>query len=160
MSEEKTNAMRILDRAKLPYAMRTYEVTDGAIDGVSVAKKIGEDPARVFKTLVTMGHSRKYYVFVLPVAEELDLKAAAKSVREKSVELIPVAEIQRVTGYIRGGCSPIGMKKPYGTRVDESAKGFGTIFFSGGRIGTQIEMNAEALCSLIGGEFERLTKNV
>ena len=145
----KTNAMRILDKAKIDYRHYTYEHEDNAIDGVSVAMKLHQDPARVFKTLVTKGHSKEYYVFVIPVAKELRLKEAAKAVGEKSVEMIPVKEINKVTGYIRGGCSPIGMKKQYRTVLDSSCEQHETIFFSGGKIGFQIEMNPMELKELI-----------
>ena len=120
MAPPKTNVCRLLDKAGARYEMRTYDVADGHIDGPSVAAKVGQDPARVFKTLVTRGHSGAYCVFVLPCNRELDLKAAAKAAGEKSVEMIHVAEINRVTGYIRGGCSPLGMKKPYRTVFDSS----------------------------------------
>lgn len=112
MAEAKTNAMRMLERAKIPYEMHTYDHSDGQIDGISVARKVGLDPDTVFKTLVTRGASREIYVFVLPVAKELDLKKAARSVGEKSIELVKIEEINKLTGYIRGGCSPVGMKKP------------------------------------------------
>ncbi|MBQ5754337.1 MAG: aminoacyl-tRNA deacylase, partial [Oscillospiraceae bacterium] len=118
--EAKTNAMRILEREKISYTALEYEHGDGAIDGVSVAAKMGEDPALVYKTLVTQGASRNYFVFVIPVAAELDLKKAAKSVGEKNVAMIHVADINKVTGYIRGGCSPVGMKKQFVTVMDES----------------------------------------
>ena len=131
----KTNAMRILDREKIAYRQHSYEHSDGAVDGISVAMKLGQDPSRVFKTLVTQGHSREYYVFVIPVAKELKLKEAARAVGEKSVEMIKVSEINRVTGYIRGGCSPIGMKKHYPTVVDASCEGIDSIIVSGGKIG-------------------------
>ena len=119
--EAKTNAMRILERAKVPYTAHEYAHEEGvAVDGVTVAASMGEDPACVYKTLVTQGASRNYFVFVIPVAAELDLKAAARSVGEKSVAMIHVADINKVTGYVRGGCSPVGMKKQYTTVFDES----------------------------------------
>ena len=148
--EEKTNAMRILERAKLPYAAHTYPHGDGPVDGVTVAQSMGQDPARVFKTLVTRGASKEYRVFLVPVEKELALKAAARAAKEKSVEMIHVSELNAVTGYIRGGCSPIGMKKRFFTVVDESALAFDTIFFSAGRIGAQIEMSPRDLCMLVG----------
>ena len=138
--EAKTNAMRMLERMKISYTPHEYDHDDGAIDGVSVATKLGQDPARVFKTLVTQGASRSYFVFVIPVAAELDLKKAAKSVGEKSVAMIHVADINRVTGYIRGGCSPVGMKKQFVTVLDESILAQPTVMVSGGRIGTQVEL--------------------
>lgn len=153
----KTNAMRLLDSAGLSYTSHTYDASDGSIDGVSVAHKLGEDPEKVFKTLVTQGASRNYYVFVLPVENELDLKKAARAVKEKSIEMIPVKAINQVTGYIRGGCSPIGMKKPYPTVVDETAVLFDTIIFSGGKIGFQIEMAPEDLFSLLDAQVCDIT---
>lgn len=137
--EAKTNAMRILEREKVLYTAHEYPHEEGvAVDGVTVANSMGENPACVFKTLVTQGASRNYFVFVIPVAEELDLKAAARSVGEKSVAMIHVAEINRVTGYVRGGCSPIGMKKQYITVFDTSVQEQEKVYVSGGRIGTQI----------------------
>ena len=119
--EAKTNAMRILERAKVAYTAHEYPHEEGvAVDGVTVAASIGEDPACVYKTLVTQGNSKNYFVFVIPVAAELDLKAAARSVGEKSVAMIHVADINKVTGYVRGGCSPVGMKKQYKTVFDET----------------------------------------
>lgn len=155
---DKTNAMRLLDRAKIPYRVHAYTAEDGRIDGVSVAEKVGLPAERVYKTLVTAGHSRAYYVFVIPVERELDLKKAAKSVGEKSVEMIHVADINRVTGYVRGGCSPLGMKKAYVTRVDGSAEKFAAIAVSGGRIGTQVELNPDALKTLARAEYADLVQ--
>ena len=152
MAVVKTNAMRLLDAAGISYTSHTYDASDGSIDGVSVAQKLGEEPERVFKTLVTVGASRNYYVFVLPVENGLDLKKAARTVKEKSIEMIPVKDINKVTGYIRGGCSPIGMKKQYPTVVDETAILFDTIIFSGGKIGFQIEMAPDDLFALIGAQ--------
>lgn len=137
--EAKTNAMRMLDKAKVAYTAHEYPHEEGvAVDGVTVAQSMGEDPACVFKTLVTQGASRNYFVFVIPVAAELDLKAAARSVGEKSVAMIHVADINKVTGYIRGGCSPVGMKKLYTTVFDQSALDQEKIYVSAGRIGLQI----------------------
>lgn len=147
--ENKTNVMRILDKAEIPYQFYFYEHNDGAIDGVSVASKLGQQVERVFKTLVTRGASREFYVFVLPVAKELDLKAAAKAVGEKSVEMIHVDEINKATGYIRGGCSPIGMKKAYTTVVDASCKELPSMIFSGGKIGAQVELKPQDLLDFI-----------
>ena len=138
MAKPKTNAMRMLDKAKVNYTFHEYDHSDGAIDGVAVAAKLGQDPARVFKTLVTQGASRNYFVFVIPVAAELDLKAAARSVGEKSVAMIHVADINKVTGYVRGGCSPVGMKKQYVTVFDASALQQEKIYVSAGRIGLQV----------------------
>lgn len=152
----KTNAMRILDRAKIAYTAHTYPHDDGAIDGVSVAHKMGQPPERVFKTLVTKGSGKDYFVFVIPVEKELDLKAAARAVGEKSVEMIPVKEIQPVTGYIRGGCSPVGMKKAYPTVIDDSCRQQESVIFSGGKIGCQIETAPDALISLIGASVAKI----
>ncbi|MFA9463216.1 MAG: Cys-tRNA(Pro) deacylase [Velocimicrobium sp.] len=146
--EIKTNAMRILDKNKMKYKMYQYE-SDGFLDGVTVANKLGQSLDVTFKTLVAQGKSKEYYVFVIPVAKELELKKAAKAVSEKSVELIPVKEITSVSGYVRGGCSPIGMKKQYKTIIHRSALERESIIFSGGRIGTQIEMNPKELLDLI-----------
>ena len=134
MAEFKTNVMRMLDKEKVPYTPHTYDHGDGAIDGASVAAKMGQDPARVFKTLVTQGAGKSYFVFVVPVLAELDLKKAAKSVGEKSVAMLHVADINKVTGYVRGGCSPLGMKKAYRTVFDRSALAGASIIVSGGRI--------------------------
>ena len=158
MKEIKTNAMRILDKQKLAYQVHTYPHHDKeAVDGVSVAAMLNEDPAHVYKTLITQASSKAYYVFVIPVVKELNLKAAAKSVGEKSVEMIPVSEIQKVTGYIRGGCSPIGMKKQYQTIIDESCTKWDTIIISGGKIGTQIELSPEQLLDFIHGGIDIIT---
>lgn len=148
MKENKTNAMRLLERAEAPYTAHAYPHEDGAIDAVAVAGKLGQDPRRVFKTLVTQGHSRAYYVFVIPAPCELDPKAAARAVGEKSVEMIPVKDINKVTGYIRGGCSPIGMKKAYPTVFDQSATEHETLYVSAGRIGLQIEAAPDTLIAL------------
>ena len=147
--EAKTNARRILERAKVPYTAHEYAHEEGvAVDGVTVAASMGEDPACVYKTLVTQGSSKNYFVFVIPVAAELDLKAAARSVGEKSVAMIHVADINKVTGYVRGGCSPLGMKKAYRTVFDRSALAGASIIVSGGRIGYQIELAPEELIRL------------
>lgn len=149
MSTLKTNAMRILDKAGILYKTYTYDHSDGLIDGASVAKKMGQPVNQVYKTLVTQGTSREYYVFVIPVADELDLKAAARSVSEKAVEMIKVSDINKVTGYIRGGCSPIGMKKEYKTVLDSSCKELDTIIISAGKLGHQIELSPNDLMRLI-----------
>ena len=138
--EAKTNAMRLLERANVRYTAHEYPHQEGAtVDGATVARLTGQDPARVFKTLVTQGADRSYYVFVVPVQAELDLKKAAKAAGVKSVAMIHVADINKVTGYIRGGCSPLGMKKLYKTVYDQSCLAQPTILVSGGRIGVQIE---------------------
>ena len=138
--EAKTNAMRMLDSAHVNYVLHTYDTSDGQIDGLAVARKCGEDPEQVFKTLVTQGNDKNFYVFVVPVENELDLKACARSVGVKSVEMIHVRDLLKTTGYIRGGCSPIGMKKKYTTVYDETIVLFDTVLVSGGRIGTQVEI--------------------
>lgn len=143
----KTNAMRILDKKKIPYITHEYEPT-GEIDGLSVAKKLNQDENKIFKTLVTVASDKNFYVFVIPVNEELDLKLAAKSVGVKSLAMIHVVDINKVTGYIRGGCSPIGMKKLYKTVFHNSALNFESICVSGGKIGTQIEINPTSLINI------------
>ena len=159
MSEcEKTNAMRMLESADIPYSAHTYPHGEDAVDGVTVARLTGGAPAQVFKTLVTVGAPNRYYVLVIPVAKELDLKAAARAVGEKSLEMIHVKDINRVTGYIRGGCSPVGMKKLYPTVLDEDCLYFDTILVSGGRIGLQIEVSPRALADLIGARILPITR--
>ncbi len=138
----KTNAMRILDTLEIPYEVRTYEGGEFT-DGVSLADRLGAPRESTFKTLVAAGKGGGYFVFVIPVAEELDMKAAAKAVGEKSVELIPVRDLQKVTGYIRGGCTAIGMKKDYPTVIDETCVLFDMIMVSGGRIGSQILLSPD-----------------
>lgn len=157
MSCEKTNAMRILDKAGIRYHAYSYDPSDGKIDGISVAGKLGLSVEKVFKTLVTQGTGREYYVFVIPVAAELDLKAAARAVGEKAVEMIKVTDINKVTGYIRGGCSPIGMKKMYKTVLDSAAESFESIIVSAGKIGHQIELNPLELMKLIHGGIASVT---
>lgn len=154
----KTNAMRILDSKKVSYEMLSYESEDGKIDGISVAHKIGVDEKNVFKTLVAQGTSKELYVFVIPVAEELDLKNAAKIAGEKKIEMIAVKDIMKYTGYIRGGCSPIGMKKNYKTFIHESAEDLDFIIFSAGKIGHQIKINPKDLLNIVEGEFAFLIK--
>lgn len=153
--ETKTNAMRILDKNHIAYAVFTYDC-DGFMDGVTVANSINQPLEKVFKTLVAQGKGREYFVFVIPVADELDLKKAAASVHEKFVELIAVKDINAVTGYIRGGCSPIGMKKLYKTVVHQSAAQLDRILFSGGRPGAQIEMSPADLAAVIPVLYEDL----
>ena len=155
--QTKTNAMRMLEKEKVAYTSHEYDHDDGAIDGVSVATNLGQDPARVFKTLVTQGASRSYFVFVIPVAAELDLKKAAKSVGEKSVAMIHVADINKVTGYIRGGCSPVGMKKQFVTVIDASAQDKPTVMVSAGRIGAQVELAPADLARVAKARFESIT---
>jgi Cys-tRNA(Pro)/Cys-tRNA(Cys) deacylase len=148
---EKTNAMRKLDALKIEYGQHTYVDTD-AISGVEVAAVLGQDPGQCFKTLVTVGKTGQHYVYMVPVAEELDLKKAAKAVGEKSIEMIKSKELLPLTGYIHGGCSPIGMKKFFKTTIHETAADYETIFFSGGRIGFQIELGTDDLAKVI--EFQ------
>ena len=150
--EVKTTAMRILDRLKLPYTLNSYECKE-FIDGVHIADMLGQDPAQSFKTLVCSGKGGGYYVFVLPVARELDLKKAARAVGAKAVELLPVKEINAVTGYIRGGCTAIGMKKQYPTVIDQSAGEFDRIIISGGRIGSQIFLAPDDFIKATGGSY-------
>lgn len=157
MDNTKTNAMRIVEKAGISYKTLSYDHSDGLIDGISVAGKMGIPVEKVFKTLVTQGHSRNYFVFIIPVAAELDLKAAAKAVGEKSVEMIKVADINKVTGYIRGGCSPIGMKKDYVIVLDSSCQFLDMIIFSAGKIGHQIEMAPDDLIKLIQCKVEHIT---
>lgn len=145
--EQKTNAMRILDKNKIAYTVNTYEC-DEFIDGVTVADQLGQPYESSYKTLVAVGKSGGHYVFVLPIAEELDLKAAARAVGEKSVELIHVKDIFALTGYIRGGCTPIGMKKAFPTVIHESAAEFDTVIISGGRIGAQILLDPADLVTV------------
>ncbi len=156
MAKVKTNAMRILDTQKVPYEILTYDANDGKIDGVAVAGKIGRDAAQVYKTLVAVGASKNLYVFVIPVKAELDLKKAAKEAGEKKVEMLPVKDIQKFTGYIRGGCSPIGMKKNYPTFLDESAREIETIIVSAGKIGFQVELAPDQLIQATEGEYANL----
>ena len=158
MSEEKTNVMRVLDQKKVPYTPHHYAHPDGAVDGASVAALIAKDPASVCKTLVTQGASKKYYVFVIPVLKELDLKAAAKAVGEKSIEMIKQAQLLPLTGYVHGGCSPVGMKKQFPTVFDQSVEGLDAITVSAGKIGAQVEVAPAALAGLVRGRFAPVAK--
>ncbi|TYR79325.1 Cys-tRNA(Pro) deacylase [Priestia megaterium] len=158
MAKSKTNAMRILDAEKIEYKMMTYSREDGKIDGVSVAEKIGREADIVYKTLVAQGASKAYYVFLIPVEAQLDLKKAAKVVKEKKVEMIAVKDIQKITGYIRGGCSPIGMKKLFPTFIDERSQLLETIIVSGGSIGVQIELKLENLVKVTNATLTDLVK--
>ena len=151
--ELKTNAMRFLDKNKIGYDIQTYQC-DEFVDGITVAKKLGQPPEETFKTLIAKGKTGSYYCFLLPVELELDLKKAAKSVGEKSVELLPVRDITKVTGYVRGGCTPIGMKKQFMTVIHNSAAELDMFYISGGRIGTQIKLSPTALVSAIRGKFD------
>lgn len=150
--EIKTNAMRILETKKIPYTTHTYEC-DEFIDAIQIADMLSLPYEKVYKTLVTQGTSKNYYVFVIPIAEELDMKKAAKSVGEKSVAMLHVKDINAVTGYIRGGCTPIGMKKQYTTRIEQSAQALDKIIVSGGKLGMQIELSPQALATASAAEF-------
>jgi Cys-tRNA(Pro)/Cys-tRNA(Cys) deacylase len=158
VAKVKTNAIRILDSKKIAYEALTYDNQDGKIDGVSVAVKIGRDPREVYKTLVAQGASKSIYVFVIPVEAELDLKKAAKAAREKNVEMIPVKDILKWTGYIRGGCSPIGMKKEYKTFIDESCLELENMAVSAGKIGVQIVIDPKMLVNLTRAETPDVRK--
>lgn len=153
MREYKTNVMRILDKNKLNYKIYSYIESD-AISGIEVANYLNQDLNRVFKTLVTIGNSNQYYVFLVPVGSDLDLKKAAKCVGEKSIELIKSKDLLPLTGYIHGGCSPIGMKKQFETIIDIGSKQFETIIFSAGKIGYQVEIDLESLKKVIGYRLE------
>lgn len=155
--EVKTNAMRILESLKIPFVQYTYEC-DEFVDAMQTADLIGQPYEKLYKTLVTQGNSKNYFVFVIPIAEELDLKKAAKAVGEKSVEMIHVKDINAITGYIRGGCTAIGMKKQYVTRIDESAAARERMIVSGGRIGSQIELVPADLAKAVRAEFVDLIK--
>lgn len=152
----KTNVMRILEIQGMKYTGHPYEANKER-DGVSVAGKIGKPVEQVFKTLVTQGEGSNYYIFVVPVAKELDLKAAARAVGAKSVEMIKIADITKVTGYIRGGCSPIGMKKQYKTIIDSSCEDWETIIVSAGKIGYQIELSPSDLIKLTDAQKQQIS---
>ena len=156
-SMEKTNVMRLLDQKKAPYQSYSYAST-GAISGVDVAAALGQDPAKVFKTLVTVGKTGQHYVFVIPVAQELDLKKAAKAAGEKSIEMIRSKDLLPLTGYVHGGCSPIGMRKFFPTFVDRSVSNHETFCFSAGKIGYQVEMSPETLAKMIRFTLADLTE--
>lgn len=160
MKEDKTNVMRILDREKVKYTPHFYE-SDGQVDGVHVAETLGIPFERCFKTLVTFFKATNgktdYYVFCIPVDAELDLKAAARAAGVKSVEMLAVKDLLKTTGYIRGGCSPIGMKKQFPTFIDTAAKNVDEIYVSGGKIGTQVELAADEISKLTGAEFADIT---
>ena len=155
--EGKTNAMRILERNKIPYETISYEC-DEFIDGLHTAEKTGTPVEQTFKTLVAQGKSKEYYVLVIPIAEEVDWKAAARILGEKSIEMIHVKDITKITGYVRGGCSPLGMKKLYPTIIQESAQQFDTIYVSGGRIGSTILVNPNALAQVVNAKFADFTE--
>lgn len=154
---KKTNAMRILESEKINFEIIEYSTKDG-IGGVDVAEKLGEDKDRVFKTLVTETKAGEHFVFVVPVSSELDLKKAAKVSGSKKVEMIPQKKLLPLTGYIHGGCSPVGMKKEFKTFVDSSAENLDFFYVSGGKVGMQIKVNPKELVGLIGGEFADIKK--
>ena len=154
--EAKTNAMRMLDKNKVSYEALNYEC-DVFIDGLHTAQKTGAPVEQSFKTLVAQGKSGQHYVFVIPIAEEVQLKQAAKAVGEKSVELIPVRDITKVTGYVRGGCSPVGMKNQFPSIIYESARIFDQIYLSGVRIGISLKLNPEELARLIDAQFRKVS---
>lgn len=155
--EEKTNVMRILESKKIPYEHRCY-LDSGVISGREVAEVLGENPDQVFKTLVTTGKSKQHYVFVIPVNRELHLKLAAKAVGEKSIEMLKSKDLLGLTGYIHGGCSPIGMKKSFPTVIDESARNFQSIIFSAGKIGYQVEVPLKELDQVVRFSYASVTE--
>ncbi len=154
--EEKTNAIRLVEQKKLTFLWHTYD-SSKAISAIEVAQQLGQNPDKVFKTLVCTGKTGKHYVFVIPAAKELDLKKAAKSVSEKSIEMLKQKDLLSLTGYVHGGCSPIGMKKFFTTTIDQSATAFDTIIFSGGRIGLQLEMTLQNLQKIICFQIDAIT---
>lgn len=158
MAEDKTNVMRLLDQKKIPYTSHQYDVSDGALDGVTAAARIGVPPETCFKTLVTVGASKCSHVFVVPVEKELDLKAAARAVGEKSVEMLKQAQLLPLTGYVHGGCSPIGMKKRFDTVIDASAQGLAGMTVSAGRVGRQVTLAPQALAEFVGAVFAPVSK--
>ncbi len=155
MKEEKTNVMRLLEQKKIAYTVHTCPEAEG-LSGVQIAERLGEDPKMAFKTLVTCGSPRQYYVFVIPVAEELDLKKAAKAVGEKSISMLPQKELLPLTGYVHGGCSPVGMKKHFRTIVHQSAAQLDTMCVSAGKIGVQVELKPDALKTMVGSAYADL----
>ena len=154
----KTNALRLAETAGLHFSAYEYDISDGRIDAVSIAEKIGRPPEEVFKTLVTQAPGKEYFVFIVPAAGELDLKKAAKVSGKKSIELIPSKELLPLTGYIHGGCSPLGMKKLFPTFIDETAVLFDTICVSGGRVGLNIAVPPETLASVINAKFADIVR--
>ena len=157
MAEQKTNVMRVLEQKKIPYTPHSYPHGDEAVDGLTVAKLTGQNPAKVFKTLVGRGASKRILVFVIPVASELDLKKAARAAGEKSVAMVKVSELLSLTGYVRGGCSPVGMKKQYPTFFHSSVEDLDTVLLSAGKIGWQIEIAPSDLLKLTRGSAADLT---
>ncbi|MGG6311677.1 Cys-tRNA(Pro) deacylase [Paenibacillus macerans] len=157
MAEVKTNAMRMLDKSKTPYRIYGYDAEDGQIHGTAVAEKIGKPPEKVYKTLVAH-HGVALYVFIIPVAEELDLKKAAKAAGVKKVEMLPLKDLQQQTGYIRGGCSPVGMKKLFPTLIDSRAESLDTILVSAGKVGMQMELEPQQLAEQVKAKFAPLIR--
>lgn len=157
MAELKTNVMRVLEQHKIAYTAHAYPHGKDAVDGVTVASLLGQDVRQVFKTLVARGKSGGYYVFVVPVAQELDLKKGAKAVGEKSIEMVHVKDLLGLTGYVRGGCSPVGMKKAFPTVFDQTALAVPTIMVSAGKIGAQVETAPDALIALVRGKTADIT---
>ncbi|MCR5665319.1 MAG: Cys-tRNA(Pro) deacylase [Eubacterium sp.] len=157
--EDKTNVMRLLDQKKIEYKAYKHDL-DAGVSGEEVAKAMGQDPNRTFKTLVTIGHSKNHYVFVVPVNKGLHLKKAAKAVGEKKIEMVKSKELLALTGYVHGGCSPIGMKKFFQTTIDESASSYETIFFSAGKVGRQVEVSLEGLSKIIKYELGDITEEL
>ena len=155
--KDKTNVMRVLDSKKIAYSSYSY-TPDSSLTGEEIARLLNEDVERVFKTLVTQAKSGNYYVFVVPVAKELDLKKAAAAVHEKAVSMIKQKELLPLTGYVHGGCSPVGMKKQFKTVIHESAKDFEKIFVSAGRVGNQVELSPEDLSGLVSAEFSDIVE--
>lgn len=155
---EKTNVMRILDQKKIPYEIRTYPHGDEAVDGIEVARLLEQDPKTVYKTLVAQGASRQYYVFDIPVDAELDLKKAAKAVEEKSVAMLHVKDLLPLTGYVRGGCSPIGMKKQFFTTFQAQAEELNRVAVSAGKIGCQVILDPKEIVKLVRGQFGDVIK--
>jgi len=153
MAEEKTNVMRLLDQKKVPYVPRQYDVGDGQLDAVTAARRLGVAPETCYKTLVTVGASRKNYVFVIPGPGELDLKAAARAAGEKSIEMLKQAQLLPLTGYIHGGCSPIGMKKRFPTFIDASAQSLAEMTVSAGKVGRQVTLSPADLAQFVGAVF-------
>ncbi|HCO63025.1 MAG TPA: Cys-tRNA(Pro) deacylase [Clostridiales bacterium] len=158
--EEKTNVMRLLEQRRIPYTPHTYPHGAQAPDGVSVARSLGQDPAAVFKTLVTCGASGGYYVFDIPVADTLDLKKAARAVGEKRVEMLPSRQLLPLTGYVHGGCSPVGMKKPFPTVFHRTCLEQEHIFVSAGKVGVQVEVSPQALLELVGAGVDDLVVSI
>ena len=158
MKQSKTNALRLLDSAGIRYTPLEYVTADGALDGISVAHKTGRDTAAVFKTLVARGASGQALVFCIPVAQELDLKMAARAAGEKSAAMLPAAQLTPLTGYVKGGCSPLGMKKMFPTFIDASAQGQALILVSGGRVGLQVELAPAALADAARAAFAPLCR--